>query len=280
MTPSEKIGLIAGNGSFPLLFARAAKAKGMSVVAVAMRGETKTEINDLVDQITWVRVGQLSKMIRAFRSAGITKAAMAGGIRKTRLFGGARPDLLTLRLLTRNAIRRDDGILRAVAAEFEKEGIEIVDSTLVMPEVLAPSGLLTNRKPDARESADLKYGLGIALKIGELDIGQTVIVKDGAVVALEAIEGTDLCIQRAGELSGGGAVMVKVAKPGQDMRFDVPAIGPKTIDSLRKAGIRVLGIEAGRTLLLEGDILLKRAEESGISVVGLDSTLDPISDPI
>ena len=252
----------------------------MSVVAVAMRGETKTEINDLVDQITWVRVGQLSKMIRAFRSAGITKAAMAGGIRKTRLFGGARPDLLTLRLLTRNAIRRDDGILRAVAAEFEKEGIEIVDSTLVMPEVLAPSGLLTNRKPDARESADLKYGLGIALKIGELDIGQTVIVKDGAVVALEAIEGTDLCIQRAGELSGGGAVMVKVAKPGQDMRFDVPAIGPKTIDSLRKAGIRVLGIEAGRTLLLEGDILLKRAEESGISVVGLDSTLDPISDPI
>ncbi len=268
------IGLIAGNGRFPVLFARAARAQGLRVVAVAMHGETETQIDAEADAVTWVRVGQLGKMIRAFQKAGVKQAAMAGGVQKTRLFSRARPDLLALRLLARAAIRPDDGMLRAVAGEFEARGITIVDSTLFLPEVLAPSGLLTTATPSPREWLDLRYGLGIAREIGKLDIGQTVVVKDGAVVALEAIEGTDACIRRAGKLTGySGAVVVKIAKPAQDMRFDVPAIGPRTIDSLAYAGVRCLGVEAKRTLLLEPESTLRAAEARRIAIVGLDDAV-------
>ncbi|MDP7040779.1 MAG: UDP-2,3-diacylglucosamine diphosphatase LpxI [Myxococcota bacterium] len=271
---TETIGLIAGNGTFPILFARAARQKGVHVVAVAMQGETLEDINAEVDEITWVRVGQVGKTISTFKKANITQAAMAGGVRKTRLFEGARPDMTGLKLLAKNLTRPDDGMLRTFAKAFEDEGIEIVDSTLYMPEALAPHGVLSQREPTQDEWRDLEYGYNIACQMGKLDVGQTVIVKSGAVVALEAIEGTDACIKRAGELTKNkGAVMVKIAKPDQDMRFDVPAIGLETLKSLESAGIKVLGIDAGRTLMLDKDELLKRAERMKIAVVGLNTDL-------
>lgn len=270
MTNNSTIGLIAGNGQFPLLFARAARKQGCRVVAVAMQGETVPEIATEVDELTWVRVGQLGKMIRAFVRAGVQQAAMAGGVRKTRLWSGARPDWVGLKVLATCAIRRDDGMLRAVAHAFEKSGITIVDSTLFMPDALAPVGVLTQTTPSPQAWHDLRYGYSIAREMGRLDIGQTVIVKDGAVVALEAIEGTDACIARAGELTGKrGATMVKIAKPIQDMRFDVPAIGVKTMHSLHAAGIRILGIDAGRTLMLEPQAIVRAANDFNIAIVGL-----------
>jgi len=270
-SPPSQIGLIAGNGVFPQLFAKAAKEQGMEVIAVAMRGETDPAIEAFVDSITWVRVGQLGKMIRCFKRAGVTQAAMAGGVRKTRLFEGVRPDLTAVKILAQCAVRRDDGMLRAVAAEYEKNGIEIIDSTLYMPDALAPSGVLTSHTPTDEILEDLRYGLTIAREIGKLDIGQTVIVREGAVVALEAIEGTDACIKRAGDLTGrSGGVMVKVAKPEQDMRFDVPAIGSETIRGLHQAGIVALGIEAGRTLLLDPQAIINTANDLKVVIVGME----------
>ena len=270
MSTTDSVGLIAGNGQFPILFAQAASLKGIRVVAVGMDGETDRALSDHVDTCTFVKVGQLGKMIRIFQKASISQAAMAGGVRKTRLFSGARPDWTTVKLLAQTKLRKDDGMLRAIAREFENSGIEIIDSTLFMPECLAPEGVLAGRQLNEQESADLAYGYQIAQKIGELDIGQTVAVKEGAVIALEAIEGTDACIARAGQLTNNkGCVVVKVAKPQQDMRFDVPAIGIKTIENLHAAGIRILGIEAHRTLLLEPQKTIDKAESMGVTIVGL-----------
>ena len=270
MAPSDAVGLIAGNGQFPLLFAQAAKEQGVRVVAVAMEGETNPEIANHVDVCSFVKVGQLGRMIKFFHKHSITQAAMAGGVRKTRLFEGARPDLTAVKLLAQSALKQDDGMLRAIAREFESKGITIIDSTLYMPECLAPAGLLTSNAIDSKTESELSYGYEVARKIGELDIGQTVIVKGGAVVALEAIEGTDACIERAGNLTQqSGAVAVKIAKPDQDMRFDVPAIGITTIENLSRAGIKVLGVEAGRTLFLEPQKIIQRADELGVTIVGL-----------
>lgn len=265
------IGLIAGNGTFPLLFARAARTRGIRTIAVAMRGETEPTLQSAVDDLTWIRVGQIGRAIAVFRRAGVRRAAMAGGLRRANLFN-IRPDWLGLRLLARNLVRPDDGMLRLIAHEFEQRGIEIVDSTLFMPEVLAPAGVLVGREPDGQGWADLRYGYQVARELGRLDVGQTVVVKSGAVVALEAIEGTDACISRAGDLAGGGMVVIKIAKPNQDMRFDVPAIGPKTIDTLARAQCRLLGIEAGRTLVLETQQTLAAASAAGITIVGLEET--------
>ncbi len=270
MANPESVGLIAGNGQFPILFAKAAKEQGLKVIAVAMEGETESAITDHADICLFVKVGQLGRMIKFFQKHSVTKAAMAGGVRKTRLFEGARPDLTAFKLLARSALRKDDGMLRAIAREFENKGITIIDSTAYMPECLAPAGLLTNQPISDDTQTQLDYGYDVARKIGELDIGQTVVVKDGAVVALEAIEGTDACIARAGELTKrSGAVLVKVAKPNQDMRFDVPAIGLTTIENLAKAGIKVLGVEAQRTLFLEPQKIIERANELGVTIVGI-----------
>ncbi len=271
----QSIGLIAGNGDFPILFARAASANGMRVVAVGMRGETNPEIANEVDNLRWVSVGQLGGMIRYLRKQGIRQAAMAGGVRKTRLFDlwrHARPDLTAARVLMRNAIRPDDGLLRAVAAEFERNEIEIVDSALYMPQALAPSGPMTSRTPSRKMQNDIDYARDIARAVGRLDVGQTVVVKDGAVVAIEAIEGTDECIMRAGKLTGGGrgAVVMKVAKPGQDMRFDLPTVGVDTIATMAAAGIDVLGVEAGRTLMLKPEDVIQAANHHKMVIVGVE----------
>ena len=210
---SENIGLIAGKGQFPRLFAQAARDHGARVIAVAHRHETDPALADLVDEIHWIYVGQLGKMIRIFKSAGVHRAVMAGGITRGRLFREFRPDLRALSVVRRAGAGQDDRLLQAVAAEFESEGITIAPSTLFLDELLAPAGKLGKRSPTQAELQDIDFGFKIAKEIGALDIGQTVVVRHQVVVALEAVEGTDECIRRAGALAGPGTVVVKSANP-------------------------------------------------------------------
>ncbi len=265
----ERIGLIAGNGRFPVLFARTARAEGLGVVAVAHEGETERELADCVDDIEWIKVGELDAMIRAFRSHGVRRAVMAGGIRKAALMRQFAPDERGTRLLARLASFSDDALLRAVAGELESEGIQVVESTLFLASMLTPEGLLTDRELSGQQWRDVEYGLAVAKGIGRWDVGQTVVVKAGMVLAVEAIEGTDSALRRGGGLGGGAAVAVKVSKPRQDLRFDVPAVGPDTIAVCREAGIAVLALEAGRTLLLEREALLAAARAAQLAVVGV-----------
>jgi DUF1009 family protein len=264
----ETIGLIAGNGRFPLLFSREAKARGYRVVAVAHRGESLEAIESEVDELTWIRVGQLGKMIRTFRGAGVTRAVMAGGIDKVRSLTQIRPDLRGLLFLRRALGLGDDTLLRALADELEGEGIHIVSSTIFLERLLAGPGRLAGPAPSSQALADIRLGCRVLAALGPVDVGQSVVVERGVVLAVEAVEGTDEAVRRAGRLGRGEAVVVKTAKRGQDMRFDVPAVGPGTIDVMREARATVLAVEAGATLLLEDDILLRRAEEARICVVG------------
>ncbi len=266
----EKIGLIAGNGRFPQIFAENAKRLGLRIIAVAHEGETLPELENYVDKIFWIRVGQLGRLIKIFHREKVSDAVMAGGIRKTRLFSGARPDLRSLMLLAKVKARYDDDLLRAVAKELEDEGIRMRESTLYLAPILAQKGAMTSRPLSKREQADVQFGWEIAKKIGQHEIGQCVVVKDRVLLAVEAIEGTDETIQRAGRLGGEGAVVIKVSKPHQDLRFDVPAVGPQTVDSMKAARATVLALEAGKTILLDKDQMLKQAEEAKISVVGVE----------
>jgi DUF1009 family protein len=265
----SKLGLIAGNGKFPVIFAQEAKRQGFTVVAVGHRGETLEELNNVVDEIAWIYVGQLGKAIRTFRRAGVSEAVMAGGIRKAKLFGNFRPDLRGAKFLARVRGRDDDSLLRGVADEFEAEGIRILESTLCLSRILATEGVLTRLRPASAQWEDVHFGFRVAKEIGRMGIGQTVIVKGRVVVAVEALEGTDAAIQRGGELARSGCVVVKVSKPNQDLRFDVPAVGIGTITAMKSVGGAVLALEAGKTILLERDELLNQADAAGISVVGL-----------
>lgn len=264
----ETIGLIAGNGSFPVLFARTARREGVRVVAVAHRGETESEIESWVDSVTWVKVGQLDAIIQTFRMHGVRRAVMAGGIRKASFVENFSPDERGKRFLERLTSWGDDALLRGVASELESEGIRIVESTLFLASILAPEGQLAGEAPSPAQWQDVRYGMEVAKGIGRWDVGQTVVVKSGMVLAVEALEGTDAALRRGGELGRGGAVAVKVSKPGQDLRFDVPAIGPNTVAVCRAAGIAVLALEADKTLLLERDALLEAAGETGLTIVG------------
>jgi hypothetical protein len=266
----KKLGLIAGNGKFPVIFAREAKVAGYALVAVAHRGETLAEIGDVVDDVTWIYVGQLGKIIRTFQRAGVTEAVMAGGIRKAKLFGNFRPDLRGARFLARVKRRDDDALLRGVADELANEGIKIVDSTFCLSQIIPGAGVLTKRIPSAAHWEDIRYGFRIAKEIGRLGIGQTVVVKNRVVVAVEAVEGTDDTIQRGGRLAKSGYVVVKVSKPEQDLRFDVPAVGIETIQNIHDAGGAVLAVEAGKTIFLEKQLLLQKAEACGVSVVAIE----------
>lgn len=268
-TPSC-VGLIAGNGMLPILFARGAAKAGRTVVAVGHIGETRPELAQEVQTLHWVRVGQLGAIMRAFKKARVTEAAMAGGIDKRALIHHMRPDLTGLRLLWRLARRRDDAMLRQLAQAFEAQGIRIIASTAFLPQTLSPEGVLGRVAPSKQARADLHEGLRLAGAIGALDVGQTVALHRGTVVALEALEGTDGCIRRAGELcSARGLVVVKAAKPGQDMRFDVPTLGPETVRTACAAGVVALGMEAGRTLLLEPELCIALSDEAGMALVGL-----------
>jgi DUF1009 family protein len=263
----QRLGLIAGNGRFPLIFARTARAQGVEVIAVAHEGETLPGLRDEVDAITWVKVGELERIIRTFQRSGIERAVMAGGIRKLTLLEHFAPDDRAARFLSRVGSFGDDTLLRGVAAELESEGIRVVASTLFLGALLTPPGVLTQRTPDDAHWRDVHHGIAVAKAIGRWDIGQSVVVKSGIVLAVEAIEGTDATIQRAGRAD---AVVVKVSKPQQDLRFDVPAVGLETIRVCAAADVAVLALEARRTLLLDKAELLREADRSGLSVVGVE----------
>jgi len=265
----QKIGLIAGNGTFPIAFARAAKQKGMQVIAVAHEGETLPELAQWVDGIFWIKVGQLGKLISIFKEQGVTDALMAGGIKKTRLFEGGMPDLRGMALLAKMVYKKDDSILRAVADELESEGITIRESTLYLDSILATPGVLTKRKPSKDEQKDIEFGWHLAKEIGKLDIGQTVLVKDQAVLAVEAIEGTDEAIRRGGLLCGQGAVVVKVCKPQQDLRFDLPAVGTRTIQTMKQVKAACLAIEARKTIIIDQETVVRDADAAGITIVAI-----------
>ena len=273
LTPVQdgRIGLIAGNGRFPIIFADNARKLGLHVSAVAHEGETEPELERHVDRIHWIKIGQLNKLIKAFKNDGVRQAVMLGGIKKTHVYSTVRPDFRTLALATRLALWKDDDILREVAAELEREGITICDSTFGLEGILVEEGALTSRQPTIAEWNDIRYGWDVAREIGRLDIGQCVVIKDRVVVAVEAVEGTDGAIKRGGELSKEGAVVVKRCKPQQDLRFDLPAIGPRTIEVMVSVKAAVLAVEAGRTVMLDRELLLNKAEEAGIAVIGINS---------
>jgi DUF1009 family protein len=270
----ERIGLIAGNGRFPIIFADNARKLGYHVSAVAHEGETEPELAGHVDRIHWIKIGQLSKLIKAFKEDKVHQAVMLGGIKKTHVFTTVRPDFRTLAMATRLALWKDDDILREFAKELEREGIAICESTFGLEGILVEEGTLTARAPSDKEWEDIRYGWEVAHDIGRLDIGQCVVIKDRVVVAVEAVEGTDGAIKRGGDLAKEGAVVVKRSKPQQDMRFDLPAVGPRTIEVMAAVKASVLAIEAGRTILLDREIMLEKAKSARIAIVGI-TKLDP-----
>jgi DUF1009 family protein len=269
MNPGEPLGLIAGNGRLPLYVAREARRRGIRVVAVAHRGETLPEIDQAVESVTWVPVGALRRIARALRDAGVRRAIMAGGLGKARLLRDFRPDLAALGVLLSLRSHDDDALLRGIADYFDRQGVEVVDAAPLVPELYAPEGLIARRKPTRRELAEVNHGLRVAKALGGLDVGQTVAVKSGATVAVEAVEGTDELIRRAGALVGAGVVVVKASKPGQDLRFDVPAVGAQTVRVMAEMGATVLAVEAKRTLLLERAEIVEIADAHRIAVVGV-----------
>ena len=270
----EAIGIVAGGGQFPLLFAEAARRAGRRVVVAAHKGESDSALEDAADAILWVKLGQLGRIIRFFHDENVRETAFLGTITKTRIFRDVFPDLKGLTLWNRIRARHDDSILRAVADSLEKEGIKVVESTLYLKDLLFPGGVLTRRKPTAEEIEDMEFGWRMAREVGRLDIGQTVVVRDRAVVAVEAIEGTDAAIRRGGELAREKAVVVKVRKPGQDFRFDLPAIGTRTIAVMREVSASVLAVEKGQALLFDADRVIRDADDAGIAVVGVEEAQD------
>ena len=265
----RRIGLIAGGGRLPHLFASAARERGLSVVAVAHSGETDPSLEREVDAITWVRVGQLARMARALRKADVDRAVMIGGIRRARAFRDARPDLAAVRVAFGLRSLRDDALLRAVAGYFEERGISIVPQTELFSHLLARPGHLAGPALSASQQKDVALGLEVAQALGRADIGQTVVVKDSRVMAVEAAEGTDEAIRRGARIGGAGVVVVKLCKPGQDERFDLPAVGRTTLEVMSECGARVLAVEAGKTLLIDAADLLAQAERARISVLGV-----------
>jgi UDP-2,3-diacylglucosamine hydrolase len=264
---TERLGIIAGGGKFPLMAATSARKLGFHVVAAAHQGDTDPSLADVVDKIEWVKLGQLGKIINVFKKEGVKKALMAGAISKTNMFGRTMPDLKGIALISRLAILHDDGILRAVAEEFAKDGIEIVSSTEYLPELLSPKGCLTKKKPDKEQEEDIRIGWQIAKELGRLDVGQCIVIKKRTVLALEAIDGTNETIARGGKIAGKGAVVVKVSKPDQDMRFDVPSVGLETIKVMADVHASVLAVEAGKTLLFDRDEMIESANKAGIAIV-------------
>jgi DUF1009 family protein len=268
-----RLGLIAGNGRFPFLVLEAARAAGHDVTVVAAKEETFPELTDAAkrtgSEIHWVSLGQLGTCISLLKKAGVSHAVMAGQVKHTKIFSlGITPDWTMAKVLGKLMSRNTDGVIGAVAGVLRENGIELMDSTTLLTPLLASPGVLTSRAPTEEEQKDLAFGYRIADQIAGLDVGQTVAVKHQAVVAVEAMEGTDEVIARAGHLAGPGVAVIKVAKPKQDMRFDVPVIGFATIQAMRVAGAAVLSIDAGKTLVLDREAVLASANEAKIAIVG------------
>lgn len=263
-----QLALIAGNGIYPLEVARAARTAGVQkIFAIAFEGETVATLAELVDEICWLRVGQLSRMLASLRDSKISNAIMAGQIAPRNLFD-LHPDWRALLLLAKLKRRNAESIFCAIADELEKIGVKLVPATTFLEDSLVTRGLIAGPRLSRREKSDIDFGWEIAQKVAALDIGQTVIVKNGTVLAVEGFEGTNETIQRGGQLAGSGAIVIKVAKPHQDMRFDIPVVGPETISFAAEARIRVIALEAARTLLLEKESVLEKSEEAKISLFG------------
>lgn len=268
---SKKLGIIAGNGRFPILLAENAVKEGYEVIAAALMEETDPAIEQAASKVYWLSLTQLGKLISCFIEEGVTKAVMAGQVIKRRMYVTdlLKLDMTAIRLWNSLPDKRGDTILKAVAGELSRNGIELQDSTLFMKPYLAVEGLMTGKCLTREQQADVDFGYRMAKVIAEHDIGQSIIVKDRSVVAVEAVEGTDKTILRAGDLCGGSFVIVKVSRKGHDMRFDVPVVGTSTLATMKKAGGSVLAVEAGKTLMLDKDYFLAEAESAGISVVGV-----------
>jgi UDP-2,3-diacylglucosamine hydrolase len=281
----QKLGLIAGNGKFPLLVLDAARARGLAVVVAAIEEETSREIDARAAapvpsgasaSVHWMSLGELSRLIQLFQGEGITRAVMAGQVQHKQIFSSIRPDWRLAKLLLSLRTRNTDALIGAVAKVLADEGITLIDSTDLLHPLLAPPGVLTSRAPSQQELANLRYGREVARHLAQYDIGQTVVIAESACVAVEAMDGTDPTIRRAAEIMdalGPGETtlsraltVVKVAKPGQDMRFDVPVVGVSTIDTMHAAGATCLGIDVGKTLLLDGDAIIQAANSAGISI--------------
>jgi len=271
-----KLGILAGNGRFPFLVLDAARAQGHEVTIIAIKEETFPELNAAAErhraEIHWISLGQLGTCISLLKKAGVTTAVMAGQVKHTKIFGGVVPDRTFLSVLLTLPSRNTDGLIGAVANVLRENGIELIDSTALLTPLLARPGVLTRREPTEDERRDFEFGYRMADVIAGLDIGQTIAVKHQAVVAVEAMEGTDEVIGRAGHLAGPGVRIIKVAKPNQDMRFDVPVVGFATIQAMRVAGATALSVDAGKTLMLDGDAVYASADEAGITIVGRSRT--------
>lgn len=263
----EKIGLIAGSGQFPLLFSKSAVQKGFSVYTAAYVNEADPELTQLSEKIQWLHLGQVKRLIRFFKQNNVSRAVMVGAVRKTRLFTDVKPDMKAISIIAGMRQTHDDAIMRAFADSLEKEGIKIEPSTFLLPELLATKGVWTRRKPSRSEKKDIALGFSIAREIGRLDIGQSVVVGGGSILAVEAIDGTDATVKRGGELGKGEAVLVKICKPNQDFRFDVPSIGMGTIETMARYDVRTLAIEAERTVVFDRTAMIRLADENDIAII-------------
>jgi DUF1009 family protein len=265
----KKLGLIAGTGELPIAVAQEARSLGYKVMAVALEPLADKALSSYVDVIKWVNVGKFGKLIDLLKGYGIKEAVMAGKVTKTLLYKSKiTPDLRAVKLLFSLKDRKDDSILLAITKELEEEGITLLDITLFSSNLLIPEGVLTKDRPTEDEWKDIEFGWNIAKEIGRLDIGQTVVVKNQAVMAVEAIEGTDEAIKRGGRLAGSGAVVVKVSKPNQDMRFDVPVVGLDTLRAMIDVKARVLSVESKKSIFLNREKFIKESNKAGISIVG------------
>jgi DUF1009 family protein len=264
----NRLGLIAGNGVFPLEVAIAARRRGITVIAIAHQGETIAELAPACDEITWIRVGEIQRIMDVLHAAGVDHAAMAGGIARARLGESFTPDARAISMITRIGRLSDDAVLRALAAEIEAEGIPVIDPVPFMDDAVAGKGRLAGPEPPADRMADLELAFAVMRALGDFDIGQAVAIHRGVVAAVEAVEGTDAALRRAASLCGRGMVVAKAAKRGQDMRFDRPAIGPGTVELLAELGAAMLAVAAGEALILERARTFAMADSAGITIYG------------
>jgi hypothetical protein len=269
----KTVGIIAGSGRFPLLVAREARNQGYRVAVCAILKEAERAIEGIADACQWVKLGELKKLVKFFQSQGVHEAVMAGKVEKVRLFQeNVRPDFEMIKVLMKVRDFKDDSLLSGIAGHLHEQGIDLLDSTSFLKDSLPGAGVLGRKKPSKEVLEDLQFGFQMAKSIASLDLGQTVVVKKKAVLALEAIEGTDRAIRRGGELGGGKVVVVKVAKPNQDMRFDVPAVGLGTLKELIAARAEAFGFEAGKTIFMDEDEFIEKANRKGIALVGMASS--------
>jgi UDP-2,3-diacylglucosamine hydrolase len=270
VSPGAPVGLIAGNGRFPFLAAAGARRAGRRVVAVAIREEADPALETAVDELHWVGLGQLGRCIEVLKAGGAHEAVMAGQVKHRQIFSGLMPDLKLMGVLARLAVKSTDSLIGGVADALAREGITLLPSTAFLADQMAGAGAMTRRRPSGDEARDIAYGERVARALAGMDLGQTVAVKDRAAVALEAMEGTDEVIRRAGGIAGAGVVVVKVAKPRQDMRFDVPVVGRGTLAAMADAGAKVLAVDAVRTLLIDKAEFVAEADSRSIAVWGME----------